>query len=477
MKFFLLFVFSLIKIVNCDRYYEFIPELIGSLNSNNFIEFESNCFKKVNITLDIKNDNYIINYQNYKMKHIVCMDVYFSGSINSQNINFIPSIKHEYSILIKFKNKKIDISDINFNGYHIFYFKNGVVNSISSFINTIQLFVGNNLEENNILFLKEKMNYDIKLNQESEVEFNHNKIKTGDILLLNRLDGLDQLIMWGTGSYIGHTAIAVWIKDELYVLESTDANPYGKICWDPPYGIIKNKWSKWYKMVKNCSSFVSILRLNSNLNLDFNKGIEFFKSVEGLPYGYNNFIFGWIDTLYDNYPNPFSSEFLYVLLNKFSNKKDSFPNKYFSQGLNKRLGTENLNFNEVLVEALNKKIKFKQLLIVPERDKWIYKNKIRPGRSMVCDVFVLSFLKSSGLFKNIDIDVSEFTPKDLYQLKIFNDTWLNKSNIKCLNNDSWCQILGLYYMDLNDFNSIDIYPRMNQNCGSKPPFYKRLKNC
>ena len=29
---------------------------------------------------------------------------------------------------------------------------------------------------------------------------------------------------------------------------------------------------------------------------------EFFNSTEGDPYGYYNFIFGWIDTPYDNLP-------------------------------------------------------------------------------------------------------------------------------------------------------------------------------
>jgi hypothetical protein len=30
--------------------------------------------------------------------------------------------------------------------------------------------------------------------------------------------------------------------------------------------------------------------------------IEFFKATEGLPYGYHNFLFGWIDTPENNLP-------------------------------------------------------------------------------------------------------------------------------------------------------------------------------
>ena len=75
------------------------------------------------------------------------------------------------------------------------------------------------------------------------------------------------------------------------------------------------------------------------------------------------------------------------------------------------------------------------------------------------------------------MEVSEFTPKDLYQLKIFNNTWIIDEKLTCLNNDSWCQILGEYYMDLNNFNSIDIYSNMNQKCPSIPPDYIRDKEC
>ena len=46
-----------------------------------------------------------------------------------------------------------------------------------------------------------------------------------------RLDGLDPLVMWGTGGATGHSTIAVRDpKDgELYVCESTAANPFGVV--------------------------------------------------------------------------------------------------------------------------------------------------------------------------------------------------------------------------------------------------------
>ena len=50
-------------------------------------------------------------------------------------------------------------------------------------------------------------------------------LKSGDVLLIRLLDGLDPLIMWGTGSHIGHTAVFISNKDGDFIYESTDANP------------------------------------------------------------------------------------------------------------------------------------------------------------------------------------------------------------------------------------------------------------
>lgn len=38
-----------------------------------------------------------------------------------------------------------------------------------------------------------------------------------------RLDGLDPMIMYGTGSHSGHTTTALRFDGELYIVESQDA--------------------------------------------------------------------------------------------------------------------------------------------------------------------------------------------------------------------------------------------------------------
>jgi len=46
---------------------------------------------------------------------------------------------------------------------------------------------------------------------------------------------------------------------------------------------------------------------------DVKKAAEFFKKVEGMPYGYHNFIFGWLDDPAKNLPPITTLDFLFVL--------------------------------------------------------------------------------------------------------------------------------------------------------------------
>jgi hypothetical protein len=59
---------------------------------------------------------------------------------------------------------------------------------------------------------------------------NDSSIRSGDYLAIARFDGLDPMVMWGTGGRTGHSAVAVWDQGLLYVVESTDANPFGAVC-------------------------------------------------------------------------------------------------------------------------------------------------------------------------------------------------------------------------------------------------------
>ena len=66
---------------------------------------------------------------------------------------------------------------------------------------------------------------------------------------------------------------------------------------------------------------------------------EFYNKTEGLPYGYHNFLFGWVDTPINNWP-PLLPPGLVPIV--FSILEDFLPNTtniFLDQALNKRLGT------------------------------------------------------------------------------------------------------------------------------------------
>jgi hypothetical protein len=54
-----------------------------------------------------------------------------------------------------------------------------------------------------------------------------------------RLDGIDPMIMYGSGSHTGHSVMALRMEGELYIVESQDG------WYWPREGIQKNKWSDW----------------------------------------------------------------------------------------------------------------------------------------------------------------------------------------------------------------------------------------
>lgn len=48
----------------------------------------------------------------------------------------------------------------------------------------------------------------------------------------------DPMIMFGTGGHTGHSAIAVRENGQLYVCESTDANPFGPVCTHAVFALL-----------------------------------------------------------------------------------------------------------------------------------------------------------------------------------------------------------------------------------------------
>lgn len=90
-------------------------------------------------------------------------------------------------------------------------------------------------------------------------------IQSGDFLAIFRLDGLDPLVMYGSGSHAGHSTMALRFDGELYVVESQDA-------WYWPFpNIQRNKFSDWIQYARNADYHVSHLPLKPEMRAKFNE--------------------------------------------------------------------------------------------------------------------------------------------------------------------------------------------------------------
>lgn len=133
--------------------------------------------------------------------------------------------------------------------------------------------------------------------------------------------------------------MALWFDDGLHIVESQ-----GAWYW-PTNGIQRTPWKKWLQQAKNADFHVLHLPLDDEHANKFNLtgAHEFFNQTVGLPYGYHNFLFSWIDTKEDNLPPILAPHMLPIIFSILESVAPSTTDIFFNQALNHRLGTKGLN--------------------------------------------------------------------------------------------------------------------------------------
>ena len=332
--------------------------------------------------------------------------------------------------------------------------------------------------EANKEFLKWGIGWDLEKRPIQKVEIDESQIHSGDWLPITRFDGLDPMIMYGSGSHVGHSVMALWFEEdgqrELYIVESQDA------WYWPVHRIQRNKFSEWIKHAEDASFHVVHMPLSDEMRAKFNETAarEYFFKTEGLPYGYHNFLFGWIDTPYENLPIMLPKDFVQVAFSILERFDHNVTQIFFTDALNQRLGTEGLNITEVTIEANKKNMTIPDLWSMVEQDGWKYSGFYHDGEAMVCSSYVAALWKAGGIFGDLEINAVEFTPKDLYQMNIFNPAPERPDQcVKADPNSKWCQLLGEYRLTFPEFNTVDLYQHMNDHCPSIAPEFVRPANC
>jgi len=216
---------------------------------------------------------------------------------------------------------------------------------------------------------------------------------------------------------------------------------------------------------------------------------NFFRSVQGLPYGFHNLFTGWIDTPEDNYPPPLTSQlvqllapFVEWLLQSEIDIGETYD--FVRQGLNYRLETTGLSIGQAYMLASQQGLSFTDLITLPEQDSWTFINgaPFNSGPSMVCDVFVTRMWKAGGIFGSLtdQFQASEFTNWDAYSLNIFDPNWAQNRPQECKNADPdlpYCQLLGDFRLTLPGYNTFAPFPNMREHCPSEAPDYLKPANC
>jgi len=133
------------------------------------------------------------------------------------------------------------------------------------------------------------------------------------------------------------------IDGEMYAVESQDA------WYWPKHNIQRNKWSDWKQYAQNAGFNVALLPLREEIRAKFNNtaALEWFKTVENVPYGYHNFIFGWIDTPNANLPAVLDINFLFTVFALIDKYIPAVTTSLVGEALNKRLNTTGLNLEQL----------------------------------------------------------------------------------------------------------------------------------
>jgi hypothetical protein len=291
-----------------------------------------------------------------------------------------------------------------------------------------------------------------------------------------RLDGIDQIIMYGTGSTIGHNVMAMRMEnDELYIVESQDG------WYWPTHGLQRTKWADWIKQAEDASFHVTWHRMREDVraNFDTEAAINFFNSVEGMPYGYPNFLFGWIDTAEDNWPPLLPAHFVPTIFSVLQKVLPDTVNEFYTEALNAHIGTTGLDIQGVIEAAYQQGLGIDDVMAITEVDftKYDFSGQTQVY-SWVCSAFVTAMFKAGGLFGDLNINATEFATRDVYVMDLWDTTTpLPEACTAADPGLPYCQLRGNYRVQMPDYNTITPYDHMFEKCEINFPTYHRSTQC
>lgn len=477
-----------------NSYWDFIPLYVGLATVTSDATFSGSCFNSYKVALRnfSPTGGVTIDLEASSPTSMVCGDAFMIASRYGLIVKEVMFAGHHTIDLTKWNQYEYD--DVLRHGLRFFLLPCGLTGTTISLTKTVTMFKSITEEmmfKANAEFFAYKMNWTMPVRQGSPIqEFSNltrDIVPSGSYLAVLRLDGLDPVIAWGIGGHTGHSCVAVWEGNQLWVAESTAPDPLG-VYWPPPYGVIRTPWEQWVKQAVKAHFSVGLLPLSPKFAAMFDESAfwNWFKQVEGLDYGYANFLYTVLDTWpMRNLPEPVEGQLLDIGLNLLErvlhNSSDTSVYRMIIQGINKRLNTACLDMHCVNEACDNLGKTVGEVTAIPELDRWNYPSSDgRVGPAMVCSVFAMRAYKAGFGSKIPDIEGNEQTPKDNYMMNIFDGNHFNKINCPLglmsaapapwapsSTGGSYCQIVGDFELSLPGYNSIPLYTQMNDYCPSQ----------
>lgn len=180
-----------------------------------------------------------------------------------------------------------------------------------------------------------------------------------------------------------------------------------------------------------------------------------------------------MDTPDRNVPEFIPQDFFVILFSILEKLNPEQIRVMVAEGINMRLNTTNLTIPKLVAEAARRNMTIEEVIAMPEKEEYTYSN----GKNYICSSIVVKYLKEAGIFDGLNIESPEFTPYDVYMLKIYDTENLPKICQEKNPELPFCLLAGKYLIDPKGYNSIIPYSHMNERCPSAAPHYERPDNC
>jgi hypothetical protein len=205
----------------------FAPAFTGQISEKNKkISFDGNCFEETSFEFvydESKPAEVKIIATMEKPRTSTCSDFYLFGNTEIQHAeNFFFHGTHTLTFKAPTEDAIIDLKAF---GLETYLFCEDLQDELLSVFTSLKAFIGGlgmhgktplfqpkvpaYMEAANIRFMKWALNIELEERSTQKVEIPEENIQSGDYLAVMRLDGLDPMIMFGTGSRSGHSVMAM----------------------------------------------------------------------------------------------------------------------------------------------------------------------------------------------------------------------------------------------------------------------------